>query len=187
MNTNDKSMTDEKALLDYLGSHPDKPNGIDEISIEGSTSTSKLRQERTSVPRAKRVHVKEMDREDDGMGGFRAKNGGLYEIVVHKDESVGVVPSRCSAGTVEDLRLLRNLITDLDGYVSICKDYRLAFWKWMAAVIQRIFEHPAMQADAEPMVVPHFDSLQWEEDFLSGMTVDQAVEKADAKFNLSGW
>lgn len=33
MNTNDKSMTDEKAFLDYLASHPGKPSGIDEIAL----------------------------------------------------------------------------------------------------------------------------------------------------------
>ena len=33
MNTNDKGMTDEKAFLDYLASHPGKPSGIDEIAI----------------------------------------------------------------------------------------------------------------------------------------------------------
>jgi hypothetical protein len=64
---------------------------------------------------------------------------------------------------------------------------RLAFFKWKAAVMQRIFEHPAMQADAEPMAVPDFDGLHWKDDYLSGMTVDEAVKRADAEFNRGGW
>ena len=64
---------------------------------------------------------------------------------------------------------------------------RLVFWKWKAAVMQRIFEHPAMQADAEPMAVPDFDGLHWVDDYLSGMTVDEAVKRADAEFNRGGW
>lgn len=64
---------------------------------------------------------------------------------------------------------------------------RLEFWKWKAAVIQRILEHPAMKPDSEPTVVPDFDGLQWEEDFLSGMTVDEVMEKAEAAFNRGGW
>ena len=211
MNTNNKNITDEKALMDYLANHPEKPSGIDKIAIradlngldnkeadpdcsEGSTCKTKLRQEQTSVPRPKRVHVREMECIKDSQGRYRATNGGLYEIVVHPTEdddekSVSVVSSSHIAGTVEDLRLLRNLINDLEGHVfPIHHEHdRLAFWRWKAAVIQGILEHPAMQPDREPIVVPHFDGLQWEEDFLSGMTIEQALEKADQQFNRGGW
>lgn len=64
---------------------------------------------------------------------------------------------------------------------------RLAFWKWKATVIQRIFEHPAMQADAEPVIVPDFDGWHWEDDFNNGVTVDEFVDRANTEFNRGGW
>ena len=64
---------------------------------------------------------------------------------------------------------------------------RLAFWKWKAAVIQRIFEHPAMQPDAEPVIVPDFDGWHWEDDFINGVTVNEMADRADAEFNRGGW
>lgn len=64
---------------------------------------------------------------------------------------------------------------------------RLAFWKWKAAVIQRIFEHPAMQPDAEPVIVPDFDGWHWEDDFINGVTVDEMADRANAEFNRGGW
>lgn len=64
---------------------------------------------------------------------------------------------------------------------------RLAFWKWKAAVIQKIFEHPAMQLDAEPVIVPDFDGWHWEDDFINGVTVDEMGDRANAEFNRGGW
>ncbi len=140
----------------------------------------------------RRVHIPETEVTLGDDGVRRASNGGLFEILISGDEkqSFEIVRSKVQLASADDLRSLRNLVLDIEGDVfpvSPPSRARLPFWKWKADVILRILEHPAMCPDADPEIYPDFDALAWEEDFLTGMTVEEEYQKADALFHQCGW
>ena len=164
--------------------------GLGELEERGGEPAPKSRR----AARTKRVHIRDMVIERDENDSRLASNGGFFKISITPSDgemqnSFRVVPSDDRSGTADDLRSLRNLIVDLEGTELPAKQTRsrLSFWKWKAEVTLRILEHPAMAADGNPGMYPDFDCLGWEEDFFSGMTVEDEYQKVDALFNQYGW
>lgn len=158
--------------------------GIAQSSSVGNTAPKE-----TSIPK-RRVHIPEviLERRDDGI--CHATNGGLFEIEICGDDekTFEIVRANERPASADDLRAVRNLIIDLEGvqFPSMASD-RIPYWKWKAQVILRILEHPAMEPDSNPGISPDFDRLGWEENFLAGMTVEEAYQSADDAFNKMGW
>ena len=129
------------------------------------------------------AHILEWKKDDNDV--VTASNRGFFALAItnfnaHEQRTFAVVSSKDGDATLQDIELLRNLINDFGLCFGIRADDRHDFGNWKHRVFDKLLEHPAITS--VEVIQPDFDSPQWLTDYRSGVTIEDAYQKAVAAF-----